>query len=64
TPFSTDLMYLQPPRTLAIYERGATSSSARYNYVKWATEVATGQGTRTIRQTLSSMEMQASPDAK
>ncbi len=38
-------------------------TAPRY-YVKWATEVATGQGTRTIRQTLSSMEMQASPDAK
>ncbi|MCS3649466.1 hypothetical protein GGQ08_000760 [Salinibacter ruber] len=38
-------------------------TAPRY-YVKWATEVTTGQGTRTIRQTLSSMEMQASPDAK
>ena len=38
-------------------------ATPRY-YVKWATDVTTGQGTRTIRQTLASMQMSASSDAQ
>lgn len=33
-------------------------------YVKWKTEVSAGRGTRTITQTLSSMEMSASPSPR
>ncbi len=39
-------------------------TDAPHYYVKWETEVSTGRGTRTISQTLSSMEMEASPSAQ
>lgn len=38
--------------------------NAPHYYVKWETEVSAGRGTRTITQTLSSMEMEASPSAQ